>query len=387
VPDAAKKSWTQCERFSLRASTFNAESEAGMPQSPTSKLDRLNRLTGFYCLACIAIITWPASAIMVGVVVFVRLAQRRRQRLTTLGSARWAEERDLRRAGMIGANSGLILGRTPSKKKLLPFAGNASAWNELIRLPQAIHTSIFAPTGAGKGVSLIAPFLFTCEESCVVLDFKGELARLTAQYRRDMMGHQIGLLDPYRMVIRTPDRLNPLDAIGKDHPLAIDDCNDLANALVVRTGQEHEPHWNDSAEAVIAAVSAVVVGYGEPDMRSLMTVREIISNPQRLELAIKLMTESDKWKGALGPMGGQLMQFADKEKASVLSSTLRHLRFLGTPAIAESVATSSFDPGQLRRGRMTVYLILPPDRARAQSGLLRMWVGSLLRACVRGGLQ
>jgi type IV secretion system protein VirD4 len=36
---------------------------------------------------------------------------------------------------------------------------------------------------------------------------------------------------------------------------------------------------------------------------------------------------------------------------------------------------------------MTVYLILPPEHMRAQSALLRLWIGSLLRAVVRGGLQ
>ncbi len=36
---------------------------------------------------------------------------------------------------------------------------------------------------------------------------------------------------------------------------------------------------------------------------------------------------------------------------------------------------------------MTVYLVLPPDHMRAQSGLLRLWVDSMMRAVVRGGLQ
>ena len=36
---------------------------------------------------------------------------------------------------------------------------------------------------------------------------------------------------------------------------------------------------------------------------------------------------------------------------------------------------------------MTVYLILPPEHTRAASPLLRVWIGSLLRAVVRGGLQ
>ena len=36
---------------------------------------------------------------------------------------------------------------------------------------------------------------------------------------------------------------------------------------------------------------------------------------------------------------------------------------------------------------MTVYLVLPPEHARAQSPLLRMWISTTLRAVLRGGLQ
>lgn len=60
-------------------------------------------------------------------------------------------------------------------------------------------------------------------------------------------------------------------------------------------------------------------------------------------------------------------------------------RFRDTVAIAESTKASSFDPAELVKGRMTVYLILPPEHMRAQSALPRMWIGSLLRAVVRGG--
>ena len=70
---------------------------------------------------------------------------------------------------------------------------------ELLRLPQAVHTAVFAPTGVGKGVSCILPFLLTCDESCVVIDFKGENALLTAQHRR-RMGHDVVILDPYKVV-------------------------------------------------------------------------------------------------------------------------------------------------------------------------------------------
>ena len=102
--------------------------------------------------------------------------------------------------------------------------------------------------------------------------------------------------------------------------------------------------------------------HGEAKTRSVLNVREILSRPKSFELATCLMTESGEWGGALAQMGGQLLHFTDKEKASVLSSTLRHLRFLGTPAVAASTATSTFDPADLRRGKMTAFCILPPER-------------------------
>jgi type IV secretion system protein VirD4 len=308
---------------------------------------------------------------------------------------------------MLEAASGLILGRLPRGlgKGYSPihmlFARRIGAreacqqfWlasrrrrGRLVRLANAIHVAVFAPSGVGKGVSLVIPHLLTCSESCVVVDPKGENSLRTARHRRKKFGHQVVTLDPFRVATQRPDCFNPLDSIDKQSPNAIDECNDLAKALVVRTGEEHEAHWNDSAEAWIAAVLATVVQYGGEESRSLQTVRELLSNPQKLDMAIKLMCESDCWGGMLARMGGQLTYFADKEKSSVLTTVGRHLRFLDSLAVAESTKASSFDPAKLRRGKMTVYLVLPPEHMRAQSPLLRVWIGSLLRAVVKGGLQ
>ncbi|MGY2499073.1 type IV secretory system conjugative DNA transfer family protein, partial [Klebsiella pneumoniae] len=61
--------------------------------------------------------------------------------------------------------------------------------NELVRLSNAVHTAVFAPTGVGKGVSCVLPFLLTTRESAVVIDFKGELFEKTAEHRRRNFGH------------------------------------------------------------------------------------------------------------------------------------------------------------------------------------------------------
>jgi type IV secretion system protein VirD4 len=351
-------------------------------------LSTTNRRIAVYTAAAFVACIAPALFWFGLFAVVVYLCKRRRgPQLTTLGSARWADQGDLTSAGLLGASSGLILGTADWRRRWWRFGRRSVPRpRELVRLPNAVHTAVFAPTGVGKGVSLVIPNLMTNPESMVVLDFKGELATLAARYRERTFGHRIVLVDPYRVVTKSPDTLNPLDSIDRTSATALDDCNDIANALVVRTGKETEPHWNDSAESVIAAVAATVVGYSESGQRSLNTLREIIGQPSMLDLSVKLMLESAHWNGALRPMGGQLLHLADREKASVLSSAMRHLRFLGTPAIMESTSKSSFDPRRLRTERMTVYLILPPDRASAQTGLLRMWVASMLRSCVKSGL-
>ena len=353
----------------------------------------------------------PVGAVLAVVAVLALLGRKRARRLTAFGTARWANEQDARQAGLLSGRSGLILGHLKSDWRPSLLAGLAalvdlrlssfvacrmffssisrkrSGSPPLVRLSHAVHTAVFAPTGAGKGVSCVIPFLMECRQSCVVVDFKGELARLTAGYRRRKFKHRVVLLDPFKQVTKTPDTFNPFDFIDKNAETALDECRDLAETQVIRTGQEKEPHWADVSEMWIAAMIAAVVQYGDADDRSLQTVRTLLSDPRNIEATIKLLCDSDAWGGMLARLGHQLTHFKDKELGSTLTTTNRFLRYLDTLAIAASTTRSSFNPAELLRGKMTVYLILPPEHARAQSALLRMWIGAMLRAVVRGGPQ
>ena len=367
-----------------------------------------------YCVAMLAV-QFETAAIyfVIGTLVLGLLAKRGYGALTAYGTARWASADDLRKAGMLDARSGLIIGRLADggKPPLLKsaaglfslwvkskeacerfldsmrFGTRAKAYPAFVKLSKAVHTAVFAPTGVGKGVSCVIPFLKTCPESVVVVDFKSENAQLTAKHRQRAFGHRIVMLDPFKMGTEKPATLNPLDFIDKDLPTAIDECRDLAEALVVSTGHEHDRHWVESAEAWIGAMIALVVQYGERNDRSLQTVRTLLTNPQKMQMAIELMCQSDAWGGMLSRMGNQLTQYKDKELGGVLTTANRFLRFLDTLPVSASTTTSSFDPAELRKGKMSVYLVLPPEHMRAQSPLLRMWIGSLLRAVIRGGLQ
>jgi len=163
-----------------------------------------------------------ATIILIACAIAVIARRNVRRIFTAFGTAAWASNTELERAGMLGTRKGLILGRVSSdgtpigqavKALLNTRLGSKDACREffdaikrrkrkqgrLVRLPQAVHTMVVAPTGVGKGVSCIIPFLMTCEESCVVVDFKGENALLTAEHRR-RMGHKIVILDPFKVV-------------------------------------------------------------------------------------------------------------------------------------------------------------------------------------------
>jgi type IV secretion system protein VirD4 len=355
----------------------------------------------------IAAIMWPLAGVMIGALAVGVLIRSKRGRLTTLGSARWADATDLSRAGMLNARTGIPLGRlpvpgkvTPSLRKLIDgrtspkdacsnfYVGLHRANQQLVRLPQAIHTAVFSPSGGGKGVSIVIPHAMTCADSMVILDPKGEIAQKTARLREKQFGQQIVLLDPYKVVTQKPDTYNPIDFIDEKHPQSIEQCRNMGNAVVVRLPDERDPHWPESAVLWFGGIAWIVAAYGKRgESRSVRTVHQFLSDAEKRRLAVNLMCESTCWDRAVHDWGKGLMEFIDREKSSVMTTILRNLSFLGTPAVMASVQSSSFDPALLRAGKMTAYLILPPWYQRTQAGLMRLWLSSLMENVVSGGLQ
>jgi type IV secretion system protein VirD4 len=351
-----------------------------------------------------AIVTARAPVVAFILVGLIAYKNRRALTLHAFGTARWATVDEMKKAGMLG-NVGLCVGvvsmGTPKLWASLKglFDRTLPPWEacrgfvyalrkrvthaEKLRLNRAVHVAVFAPTGAGKGVSLVLPFLLENRDSVVVIDPKGENAKLTAEKRR-AMGQKVVLLDPFKVATQTPDCLNPLAAISTDSPTALDDCRAIANQLVQRTGSESEPHWNDVAESMITTLVAATL-FMDENNRNLQTVRTLLTDSPRREAVLQHMTKLSEWDGMLARLANQALNYKDKELAGVLSTANRHLTFLDTLPVAASTRTSSFDPCNMPN--TSVYLVLPPQYLKSHSGLLRLWVGALLRGCVQAGLQ
>jgi len=306
-----------------------------------------------------------ALLIISAVLALVFYRRRWRGSGTAFGTAAWMSEKALCAAGMLAGN-GLVLGRT--------FSG------ALICLPHFCHAILVGTPGSGKGVSvMITNLLRWFRSSIVCFDTKGDLYATTAG-RRAARGERIIRVAPFNGGV---DSFNPLDTVPCDSPMLIDSARAMAESLVVRQGTESDPHWNDKSVQVICAVLVVVLLKFKYEDRTLSSVQEIVSAADMLKASAKMLQELG---GIPARLGNQLKTLFDKEGseftkegASVLSCVTRHLSFLDSDLVAKSVATSTFDPADLRKSGITLFLQIPPEQLEAQRALLRCWISTLVR--------
>lgn len=80
---------------------------------------------------------------------------------------------------------------------------------EHITVDDELPIMTFCPTGGGKGISAIIPTLLSNPRPMIVMDPKGENFAVTAR-RRAELGHKVYALDPFNLMTKNSDGLNPL---------------------------------------------------------------------------------------------------------------------------------------------------------------------------------
>lgn len=259
------------------------------------------------------------------------------------------------------------------------------------------HLITFAPTGAGKGVSTIIPALLTYHGSTIVVDPKGENFHVTAR-RRLEMGHQVYVLDPFRLV--TPcekfvslygvdnviffegDSLNPLDFItmgeGKDDD---SEAQTIAVSLAERSGSN--AFWDNMATLLLTGLIQFIST--SPDVpaaqRSMSTVVRLVYRDNLDDYISDIVRFKRTDRFSRRAFEGFLSSGEQKTRGEVLSFVRGYLTALTTQGIQKSISSTSVDlDGLIRGDRMTIYIVFPPSKLRAYAKLLRMWVTVLLQA-------
>ena len=283
------------------------------------------------------------------------------------GSARFASRKELKK---LQGDDGLLIGRNPHTGRLLRYDGPA-------------HLITLAPTRAGKGVGTVIPNLLAAERSVLVIDPKGENARIAGEARRRFGTTHV--LDPFEVSAMPSAAYNPLDRLTPDSLDLGEDAASLTEALVMDPpGQVSEAHWNEEAKAILGGLIMFCVCHEDRDRRCLATVREYLTlPPEKLRALLELMQDSDAAGGLIARAANRFLGKADREAASVLSNAQRHTHFLDSPRIAKVTSRSDFQFSDLRHRITSVFLVLPPNRMDAYSRWLRLLVSQALQDIAR----
>lgn len=289
---------------------------------------------------------------------------------TTFGSAEWADLEHLQKNKLIG-EKGFTLGfyEENNLRYRLHYTGDR-------------HLLTVAPTRSGKGVSSIIPNLLTYEGSVIVIDPKGENARISSARRgkgdtsRNIqgMGQTIHVVDPWGITALPAARFNPMDWLNPEDEDISENAMMLADSIVMQRQGTLEPFWDEEAKALLMGILLyVALDEQEQGDRTLTRVRDIICMG-----GTEFQQIMDQMLANLNPIihstAERTISKEVKLRSNVLASLQAHTHFLDSPRIRASLSVSDFRFEDLKTSRMTVYLVLPADRLDTFGRWLRLLV-------------
>ena len=287
--------------------------------------------------------------------------------VTTYGSARWASETEVRRAGLF-RNGGVFLGSL----------GGAD-----LRHDGPDHVMAFAPTRSGKGVGLVVPTLLSWTGSAVIHDIKGENWELTAGWR-SRFSHCL-LFNP---TDGRSARYNPLLEVRRG-PREVRDVQNIADILVDPEGAlERRNHWEKTSHALLVGAILHIL-YAEEE-KTLARVATFLSDPGRSFAATLRVMMTTNHLGtpaepAVHPVvasaARELLNKSDNERSGVLSTAMSFLGLYRDPTVAAVTSDCDWRIDDLIGAErpVSLYLVVPPSDISRTKPLIRLLLNQIGR--------
>jgi type IV secretion system protein VirD4 len=303
------------------------------------------------------------AAVVVAVMMSVWRA-REVKRVTTYGSARWAEAGEIRHAGLHG-HDGVLIGR----------------WRgDYLRHDGPEHVLCFAPTRSGKGVGLVVPTLLTWPGSAIVHDIKGENWTLTAGWRARF--GQVFLFDPTNPQSAA---YNPLLEVRRGE-WEVRDVQNIADVLVDPEGAlEKRNHWEKTSHSLLVGTILHVL-YAEPE-KTLAGVAGFLSDPRRpIETTLRAMMTTPHLGGqgvhpVVASAAPELLNKSENERSGVLSTAMSFLGLYRDPVVATVTRRCDWRIRDLVESPQpaTLYLVVPPSDISRTKPLVRLILNQIGR--------
>jgi type IV secretion system protein VirD4 len=307
------------------------------------------------------------------------------------GSARWANQHDIERAGLLPRPI-TAWQQLTGKKKCSSDGVYVGAWldkkgvTHYLRHNGAEHVLCYAPTRSGKGVGLVIPTLLSWEHSAVITDLKGELWELTSGWRQKYARNKVLRFDPASL--NGGVHWNALEEIRLATEYEVGDVQNLATLLVDPDGKGLATHWQKTAQALLVGVILHVLykAKREGTDATLPAVDAILSDPDRdiAELWMEMATYGHvhgKNHLTVGSAARDMLDRPDEEAGSVLSTAKSYLALYRDPMVQRNVSKSEFRIKDLMNfdDPVSLYIVTHPnDKARLRP-LVRVMINMIIR--------
>jgi len=341
--------------------------------------------------ACTRLVLMPLvllAGIAVGAIVIARHA------LTggsadLYGSARWATERDMVKAGLLAG----WLARVLRKPRVGIILG---AWRgRYLRDCESGHLLVVAPTRAGKGTGIVLPTLYAWPHSALIHDIKGENWEVTAGARK-RMGQLCLKFDPTDTTGASV-KYNPLEQVRLRTVHEAEDVGNVVHMLLDPKGEGLSDHWSKAGSALLTGAILHLL-YSEQN-KTLRGLAGLLSDPkstlvQTIEHISKTEHDPDgsmNWRDhrnnptrthpLVAESMRELSSKSDRDSAGVVSTVMDELSLYRDPIIAANTERSEFKINDLvnHEHPVSLYLVVPMASRDRLRPLMRLILNQIIR--------
>ena len=279
-------------------------------------------------------------------------------------SNRWANEKHLKKLGMIGDP------KDPNPARIeLGTMGKSTVVNGLYR-----SALMLAPTGAGKTPRFVVPTVLRHKGPALVASVKSDVLALTLS-QREAQG-SAWVFDPAGSP-ETTARWSPLASV-ETWADALNAATWLQEASAAESsGVENQQFWDSQAKRLLAPILLLVARSGG----TMSDVFEIIANtaPREKELAERI-AECDLMAASYWSL---YMSLHEKTKTSVLATASDVLEAWSHPTMQHAVDVCAGDPHALDLKQLldeggTLYLVAPASVQRQFTPIYETLVNAVL---------
>ena len=274
------------------------------------------------------------------------------------GEARFATSSEVQEAGYF-AQEGLILGKFNGK---------------FLMMDAAKFVMLIAPTRSGKGVGTIIPNLLNWNQSVIVVDIKGENFDVTSGFR-SKHGQQVFKFAPFDENFQS-HCWNPLSYVSRDEKYVVGELQSIGYMLYPKK-EGDGAFWNDGARNLFVGVSLYCMESGYT-----LTIGEVLRRSSGNG------RPKEFWQGVLDsavaangqPLSNhcresisQFVSNSDNTLTSILSTFNAPLGAFTNPAVDAATSSDDFDLRDIRRRKMSIYVVIPPNRLAEASLIINLF--------------